>query len=162
MMEGSNRVVRPGLEADLEAILDLAETRRTLYATYHPRFHRPAAGARAKQRPFFLKLLSGDKSIVLVHESDRHVDGFLIAELRAAPPVYDPGGLTCVVDDFAVENEALWAKAGRELLETLRVLAHEREAAQIVVVCAPEDKAKREMLTTAGLSVVSEWLVTDI
>jgi hypothetical protein len=154
--------VRRATEADIEAMLDLAEARRRRYAAYHPRFHRPASGAREVQRPFFFKLLSADNYIVLVHEHDGRVDGFLTGQITAAPPVYDPGGLTCLVDDFAVETQEDWLEVGHQLLEALRVQVRERQAVQIVVVCAPEDKAKRAMLTEAGLSVVSEWLVATL
>lgn len=158
-MEG---VVRRATPADVEAMLGLAEARRRQYASYHPSFHRPASGARQVQRHFFLTLLAADNYVVLVHEQHGRINGFLTGQLIVAPPVYDPGGRTCIVDDFAVETYEDWPGVGRQLLEALQSQLREREAVQLVVVCAPEDKAKRSMLTEAGLSVVSEWLVTGL
>jgi hypothetical protein len=43
------------------------------------------------------------------------------------------------------------------LLDELRLLARERGAVQVIVVCAPEDEPKRAMLAGAGMVVVSEW-----
>jgi len=39
--------------------------------------------------------------------------GFLIATLNLAPPVYDPGGLTCDIDDFVVTPAPKWPTTRR-------------------------------------------------
>ena len=39
-----------------------------------------------------------------------------IAAIIGAPPVYDPGGLTCMIDDFCVADPVGWATVGRALL----------------------------------------------
>jgi len=85
--------------------------------------------------------------------------GFLIATLAAAPPVYDPGGLACIVDDFTVADSADWPTVGADLLRAIRHAASGRGAAQIVVVTAQLDEAKRATLAASGLSVASEWWV---
>jgi len=143
-------------------MLDLAEARPRQYASYHPSFHRPASGARQVQRPFFLTLLAADDYVVLVHEQHGRITGFLRGQLIVAPPVYDPGGRTCLVDDFAVETQEDWPGVGRQLLEALQSQLRERGAVQLVAVCAPEDKPRRWMLIGVGLSVVSEWLITTL
>jgi hypothetical protein len=48
----------------------------------------------------------------------RQATGFLIATLIPAPPVYDPGGRTCLIDDFVVIPAANWLTTGVELLRT--------------------------------------------
>jgi hypothetical protein len=75
-VRNSDETIRRATDADLEGMLDLSEARRSRYAAYHPRFHRPAAHARDAQRPFFSKLISAENFIVLVHQSDRRIDGF--------------------------------------------------------------------------------------
>jgi hypothetical protein len=140
-------------------MLDLAEAHRRLYAEFHPHFHRPAPAARDAQRPFFEKLVAHDSCIVLVSQSDDGtVDGFLAGQLTEPPPVYDPGGPGCIVDDFALSRADSWPTVGLRLLTELRSLARERGAVQVIVVCAPEDEPKLAMLAGAGLAVVSEWL----
>jgi hypothetical protein len=157
----SDETIRRATDADLEAMLDLSEARRSRYAAYHPRFHKPAPHARDAQRPFFSKLISAENFLVLVHQTDRRIDGFLTGQLVPPPPVYDPGGLTCVVDDFALERQNDWPTVGYELLAELRKRARDRGAAQIVVVSAPEDEEKGRMLDEAGMTVVSERRVSN-
>ena len=99
-----------------------------------------------------------ERFIALVSAADDgHLDGFVIAALTPAPPVYDPGGLTAVVDDFMVERPELWSSVGRALLDRVIEEAEPRGAVQTVVVCGPRDEPKRRMLTTAGHVVASEW-----
>jgi GNAT superfamily N-acetyltransferase len=155
--------VRPAGEADLEPMLDLAEARRRQYAGLHGRFHRPAPGAREVQRGFFRHLLAASDCIVLVAEHEGGaVAGFVIGRLFPPPPVYDPGGPACMVDDFAVADPALWPGLGRALLDAVRERAHERGAVQMVVVCAPEDGPKQALLAGSGLDVVTEWWRRDL
>jgi hypothetical protein len=86
--------------------------------------------------------------------------GFLIATLLPAPPVYDPGGLTCQIDDFAVVAAASWLTTGVQLLRTGLAQAARRGAVQAVVVTGHLDQAKRQALRASGLELASEWWVT--
>lgn len=81
---------------------------------------------------------------------DASVDGV------PSPPVYDPGGTTGLIDDFAVETTELWATCGRALLVEAATRARDRGAVQLVVVTATLEPKKR-MLADAGLKVASEW-----
>ena len=87
--------------------------------------------------------------------------GFLIASLNPAPPVYDPGGLSCVIDDFAVASADDWlTTAAFGLLRAALAEAGQRRAVQAVVVTAHLDEPKRQALGACGLQVASEWWVT--
>lgn len=147
---------------DAIAIVDLAEQRRLQYQQYQPTFWRKAEDSRAKQLPFLESLIKREDVIVLVHESEGRVDGFIIADFVPAPPVYNPGGPTCRVDDFCVAAGSLWETVGQELLNEVRRKASERGAAQNVVVCGHLDQPKRAMLTQLGYSIASEWYVRDL
>jgi GNAT superfamily N-acetyltransferase len=116
----------------------------------------------AKQAPYFVDLVRSPQHIALVLAEQGRIDGFVIAAIVPAPPVYDPGGLTCVVDDFTVAQPAQWPTLGRALLDEVMHRAKERGAAQIVVVCGQLDVPKREMLEDAGLPVASEWRTRPI
>src|SRR5262250_1450527 len=94
--------IRAASQADVAAMTGLAARRREQYARYQPVFWRPAAGARDKHHPYLASLVADTQVITLVSEEDSQLTGFLIATLVAAPPVYDPGGLTCLIDDFTV------------------------------------------------------------
>jgi len=137
----------------------LAAARRAQYETYQPVFWRPAADAAARQRTYLAGLVDDPAVISLVAVTDRDVTGFAIATVEPAPPVYEPGGLTCLVDDFVVADPRDWPTVGVVLLRALSRAAQERGAAQIVVVTAELDGAKRAVLAASGLSVASEWWV---
>ena len=159
---GSVIKVRRAVEDDIPQMLELAEERRRLYETYQPAFCRPSPDARSAQRAFFNRLISDARNaIVLVCEDANGFRGFIIATLLEAPPVYDPGGRTCMIDDFAVaEND--WNDAGRALLREVRRLARAAGAVQAVVVCGHLDMVKRDFLRSEGLSIATEWFVKEL
>jgi hypothetical protein len=104
--------------------------------------------------------VSSDGAICLVSEEAGQLTGFLIATLTPPPPVYDPGGLTCQIDDFAVVTAARWPTTGVRLLRAGLARAAQRGAVQAVVVTGHLDRAKRQALRTCGLEIASEWWVT--
>jgi hypothetical protein len=137
---------------------DLAEQKRQEYRMHAPVFHRPKENAREVHEPFLASLVADEEKITLVHEDPSgSVDGFLVAVLVPAPPVYEPGGLTCLVDDFMVAHRRLWATAGAALLAEATAQAVQRGAVQSVVVCGPQDEPKRKMLLGSGHIVASKW-----
>ena len=156
-----NALVRPAQLADLPDILDLAEKKRSEYATYQPIFWRIAPDAREKQRPYFEQLITRENVIMLVYETEAQITGFIVAALIASPPVYDPGGATCSIDDFCVSG-SLWQTAGAALLTEVMQQALQRGAAQTVVVCGHLDQPKREMLAQSGFSIATEWYVQGL
>lgn len=149
--------IRTAQPDDIAAMVALAERYRARLETYEPLFWRKAAGSAEAQARFFETLLPRDEVLALVHSGVDSLAGFLIAVLQAAPPVYDPGGLTCRIDDFCVAEERLWPRAGAALLVEACRRAKERGAAQVVVVCPHRDLAKATLLAVEGLSVASAW-----
>ncbi len=154
--------IRPAVASDLETLLQLGEARRRQYAEYQPVFWRPATDAADKQRPHLAKLIEDDAVITLVADTGGTLAGFAVGTIIAAPPVYDPGGPTCVIDDFAVAFPEQWVSVGVDLLGALRRAALERGAAQVVVVCGHLDGPKRTALEHSGLSIASEWWVAPL
>ncbi len=148
--------VREATRGDVNAIADLAARKREQYAGYNPVFHNPAVDARELHAAFIADLIDTDDTISLVYD-DGVVRGFAIGTLVDSPPVYDPRGKTCMIDDFVMDTPDAWASVGRALLETITETARARGAAQIVVVCGPNDTPKRTTLTAAGCTVVTEW-----
>ncbi len=154
--------IREATPADLESILRLAGLRRRQYAAFHPRLWRPAADAATAHRRL-LKRALGDPQVIMLVSVDRgQVRGFMVARLVQSPAIYDPGGPTCFIDDFAVDDEGFWSSVGVELLRAAVVRAAARSATQVTVVAARMDAAKRQALREAGLSVGSEWWVASI
>lgn len=151
--------VRIGRADDAPRMAELAESKREQYKTHAPVFHRPKPNVREMHAAFLASQVENTENhVALVHEAhDGYIDGFLIATMVPAPPVYDPGGLTCLVDDFTVDTPDLWASVGRELLDEAIRLSEPRGAVQTVVVCGPKDNRKRAMLLDSGHIVASEW-----
>lgn len=155
--------VREATGADVERMVGFADDARRHYEPHAPVFQRPAAGARETHRPWLSQLVENPEVGTFVHEgSDGLVDGFVIITTLPAPPVYDPGGLSSLIDDFTVSAPDKWATAGAALLEAARAWARERGAVQVVVVAGPHDEPKRAVLRAAGLYVASEWFTAPL
>lgn len=149
--------IRKAQEDDVPQMVSLSATKRAEYEAYQPLFWRRASNAEEQQEPFFRGLVARENVIALVAESEGAVGGFIIATLVGSPPVYDPGGLTCLVDDFTVATPNLWSSVGKELLEEAARRAKERGAVQVVTVCGQRDEPKRSLLAGAGCAIASEW-----
>lgn len=154
--------IRKAREADVPGMVELAERRRVEYERAQPLFWRKAADSAEKQTPYLTKQIAKDEVIALVHEREGVLDGFAIGALIPAPPVYDPGGLTCIVDDFTVSDPGLWATVGRAILQAVAEEGKRRGAVQVVAVCGRHDEPKRAMLAATGYSIASEWWVGAI
>jgi hypothetical protein len=160
--------IRTAAEADVEAIVLLADRKRREYAAYEPVLWRPADDAVARHRAFIAGLLADDAAIVLVsvagkgQDQPAEVDGFIIARLMPAPPVYRPGGGVCLVDDFVVSSADDWSSAGIELLRAATAAAAERGAVHAVVVAGHDDQPKRKALAASGLHIGTEWWMSGL
>jgi len=152
-------VVERATAHDLERVLDIAAASRAVHAQYQPQFWNPAADAVSRQRAYFTGLLSDEQALIVVARDAAGARAFGTGRLVPAPPVYDPGGHTCLVDDLAVADPSDWGTVGPLLLQAFRTWANGRGAAQMVVVTAHLDNAKRALLTGEGLTVASEWWV---
>lgn len=154
---------RGATAADVERMVELADNARREYEQHAPVFQRPAANAREVHRPWLSELVDNPEAGSFVHEdSNGDVDGFAIITTVPAPPVYDPGGLSSLVDDFVVSSPDKWVTAGAALLDAATSWARERGAVQVVVVSGPHDGPKRTVLKDAGLYVASEWFTAPL
>jgi hypothetical protein len=138
-------------------MVHLAAVRRLEYAEHLP-FWQPAPDAEAAQTSFFATLLNAPDSICLVHD-DGAISGFVIANVTVAPPVYDPGGKGCLIDDFVVSEPDLWKSVGLTLLAAAEARAAEMGAVFSIVVCGQHDSPKREALASVGAYVGTEFHV---
>lgn len=154
--------IRRATKADVPAILDIAEAKREEYQRYQRTFWRRAGDSREKHGAFVGTLVENEGVIFRVHERDGVVDGFIIGNLLPAPPVYDPGGPVCLVDDFATRDAAGWESFGAALLEDVTAEAKRRGAVLAAVICGHLDRPKRAMLAGAGYGVASEWHTKEL
>ena len=154
--------IRRATTADVSSMVALSDKKRSAYEQAQPQFWRRAEKANEEQAQWFEWLLSKDIHILLVVEMNGQIAGFIMGKLKSAPEVYDPGGLTLMIDDFCVESPELWRTVGRQLFSELQQQAKERGAVQTLVVCGHHDESKRQFLKREGLMLTSEWYVKEI
>ncbi|WP_158578446.1 GNAT family N-acetyltransferase [Spongiactinospora rosea] len=138
--------VRSALSDDVAAIVALMARCRERYEEHQPVFWRRAADARDRHTEFIATLVEDEKVIFRVAEREGRFAGFAVGSLVPSPPVYDPGGPTCTLDDFAVGEDGDWTTVGVDLLKAVTEEARRRGAVQVVVVCGHMDEAKRQAL----------------
>jgi predicted acetyltransferase/RimJ/RimL family protein N-acetyltransferase len=157
-------VVRPSKLSDIEAIVSLSKTKRLAYEKAQPQFWRYAGEAGDNsQRQWFEELLDDENYLMFTAESDtKDILGFIIGKFIPATEVYNPGGLTLMIDDFCVTSENLWQSIGAGLIEALNAPAKAKGATQILVVCGAHDHLKHKFLGEQNLSVTSEWFVGSV
>jgi hypothetical protein len=78
--------IRPAAIQDLDAVLALAAARRSQYATYQPRFWRPAPDAAAQQAPYLTGLITDPSVITLVAVTGAVLVGYVVGQVGPAPP----------------------------------------------------------------------------
>lgn len=162
--------VRKAKEFDIANMVALSYEKRKMYEKAQPQFWKYAESAESSQAKWFEELLNRDDYILLVAEyqnaseqvCDNIIRGFIIGRIIEAPEVYDPGGLTTMIDDFCVVKPDLWEAVGRELILVIKKLSKDKGARQIVVVCGVHDELKRQFLKNIPLTVASEWYVGNI
>lgn len=151
--------IRDATHDDVPQMVSLSDLKRTQYEKYSPIFWRKSLQAEAAQTPYFHELVDDAEMIVLVHERESVVDGFIMGRIMKAPAVYDPGGVVCMVDDYMVADPGGWASVGEQLRQALADHAQRRGAVLCVFVCGHLDEPKRKMLCQAGGHISSEWYV---
>ena len=155
---------RPASPSDIEAMVSLSKTKRLEYEKAQPQFWRYAGenGDNA-QKEWFKELLEDKNHLMFIAQGDtQEILGFIIGKLIPAPEVYNPRGLTLMIDDFCVESEELWESVGTQLVEAIKKDGKAKGAAQILVVCGAHDAPKRKFLQDQKLSIASEWFVGGI
>lgn len=152
--------VRSATKLDIEAMVSLSYLKRKAYEKAQAQFWAYAKGAEKVQSDWFEELMARDDHILLVAEEEA-ITGFVIGRILPAPEVYDPGGLTLMIDDFCA-NDNDWQNIGSILLSEIKELGKEKGASQVLVVSGAHDKEKLDFLLSKGLSCASHWYVGEI
>lgn len=149
--------IRFAIAEDVSACVTMIETFRDRLQTYQPRFWNKSAISAQMTQAFFGDLATDARATFLVSDGGAGIDGFLIAMPQQAPPVFDPGGPTALIDDFCVASPDLWPTTGAALLDEARRRLREAGFAQIVVVMADRDTEKNAFIRATDLSLASTW-----
>jgi hypothetical protein len=150
-------LVRQATEPDLPSIERIAQQKFAQYAAYQPLYYKVAKDSPERHLLYLGGQLKAGKQIMLVHDIDGRVDGFLMANIVTPPPVYDQSLHSLVIDDFYFSNASLWSTDGLMMLEAAKKLGRERGAVQVVVVSGNDDAVKNEFLYQHGLSRSAVW-----
>jgi GNAT superfamily N-acetyltransferase len=161
---GNSINIRTSQLSDIDPMVSLSKAKRMLYEKAQPQFWRYAGEEGDNtQRQWFKQLLEDKNHVTFTAESEtQEILGFVIGKLMPAPEVYNPGGLTLMIDDFCVKSENLWQSVGHELIEKIKAAAKVKGATQTLVVCGAHDHPKRKFLSEQNLSIASEWFVGGI
>jgi hypothetical protein len=149
--------VRKAETNDITAAVELAERSRRQLQKYQPTLWRKAANSAAATEALFVTLLTEPGTYFLVALEGAQLQGIVIARKFPAPPVFDAGGDTYLIDDFYMLEPRFWLTVGEALLSHVSTLIHEHGGVQIIVVSADRDLAKTEMLRRSGLGIASNW-----
>jgi len=147
---------------DIGAMARLADAFRARLEAWQPVFWKRAQGSLALSEDYFRFLMQSEDNCALVNEDYAGVDGFLIATLVDAPPVYDPGGKTCLIDDFAVAEDEMWASVGEALVERASEWAKSKGATQTVVITPLAYDAKLSFLKNRDMTPTASWWVKPL
>jgi hypothetical protein len=138
----------PMTEADFPWAAQLMRRRRERYAQYSPVFWRPAPRI-VEFHAQFLRYCSTREGA----QALRTEGGFIIMA---------PNQGRCFVDDFAVEEESLWASEGKKLLLAAWQRSRGPTQRTLRVVTARRDEAKRQLSIDLGLTVNARVWVKEL
>ena len=155
-------MIRVAEETDAPEMASLSDSFRDLLQSYSPVFWRKKEGIIPTHITYMKGLINSPNQITLIYEKDGQIAGFLTGLITQAPPVYDPGGPVCLVDDFVVRHTDEWSTVGKELIQACENSARFRNAVVIIVVSPLKCDEQREMLRDHGIEPVSEWRVKII
>lgn len=151
-------IIRAATHADVDGIVELSRRSRAQLERYEPMFWRRHPDAEVRQRAWFGVLVSDPQHLVAVDDADGQIRGFVIARAADAPPVYDPGGRTCIVDDLVWHSDI----AAHALLDRVTAWAAEQGCVQLIVVTAAAHDERKRVLAQRRMHTVSEWWATAI
>jgi hypothetical protein len=147
---------------DIAGMVELSKRKRLSYEQNNPIFWKKAENAESLQYKYFTDLLQKNDVKILVSRNETGINGFIIAQIKTVPPVYDIGSLNCYVDDFVVDHPGEWQTIGKRLLIEMIALMKNEGVVQIVIVCGNHDKVKKGFLEKSEFSIVTNWYAMSI
>lgn len=108
--------------------------------------------------PACRRLLEEENVLAMVAEIDARVVGYALGRSGLpAPPVYDPGGTTSLVEELALARDASWEVIGALLLDALEWEAGRRGDVQLLIACGREEAEKRALLDARSFRRPVDW-----
>lgn len=148
---------RPATLGDIGGMVALIEARRERLARYQPVMWARAPHAADASSGWYTILLSQPDTIAMVAHDEAGLAGMAIALLQSPPPVYQPGGPVCFLDDFASVEGPRGDRAALVLLDAITAEGRRRGAALMIAVAAAADETLAGLLRLRGLAPASQW-----
>jgi len=135
----------------------LVSAKRAQLEAFEPVTWHASKNAPAMTEEFFRLQVAEQGPIFLVATDGPAVIGFINALLQPAPPVYDPGGKSIMIDDFAVVDGDIGDDAAMALLDAAISEGRGRGAMQVIIVAAAKDERAAKWFRARQLHVFSNW-----
>lgn len=149
-------VIREAVAADIDAIVDLLETKRVELESWEPRFWKKAPNSADLSKAFLGSMIDDLNSTILVADVEGKIVGCIQFKPTFVPPVYTPGGTTWMIDDFVV-CDGNWEETGSALLKELRSRTINKGDGQLVFPVPAEDTMANSFFVKNGLSATTTW-----
>lgn len=149
-------IIREAVAADIDAIVDLLETKRLELESWEPRFWKKASASADISKAFLRSLVDDPNTAILVADVEGKIVGCIQFKPTFVPPVYVPGGTTWMVDDFVV-CDGKWEETGSALLKELRSRTVNKSDGQLVFPIPVKDTTANSFFVKNGLSATTTW-----
>ena len=154
--------VRAAKSDDIPKIVELCEAERRRYEVGYANFYAVAPDYAQKKTESVAQLIDSDNALALVHETGGQIDGLILGRLVNAPPVYNPGGMVCLIEDFLVASPQGWPKTGAALEKAANERVRQLGGVLLVVESMHTATSKRDLLLSTGFNIASDWFCRDI
>jgi GNAT superfamily N-acetyltransferase len=152
--------VRAIISSDVDRMTVLVAEKRLLLEQLEPVMWRARENSSDHAGAFLRHVIAQPQALAFVAEDGDRFLGFIIGILQDAPPLYDPGGKSVTVDDFAVVDGTEGDAAASALLDAVMGEGRARGAVQIIVVAAANDARETGWCKNKKLHVASQMWTT--
>ncbi len=147
-------IISKAQEVDIKSMNMLSNQKRISYEKFQPQFWRSNGDAgEIAQRKWFKELIEDNSYICLIAKQNDEIIGFVIGKIISAPEVYNPGGLTLLIDDFCILNSN-WNLVGNTLLKEIKSISKQQGVTQLIAVSGSHDEDKKSFLNEFGFQLL--------
>lgn len=158
----STILVRRPTPDDIKSVVEISSQKRRNYEEEVPHLWKQANNANILEEIFFRSLLSKNSYIFLVAERKKEIIGFVIGKKIYSMGIYDPGGITILINDFCIDEEEEWQHVGKKLLEAITDSSKNQGVASLLITSGHHDMSKNQLLNAFGLKPALEWYCTPL
>lgn len=160
----SNIKIYKATSKDIDKLVYLAMQRHHDYEKLQPIFWNESKDAENLQKIYFASMMAENKALFFIamdQENNKPI-GIIMAREYQAPPVYNSGRVTYIIDDYYVTSPKLWNSVGKDLLSSMQSYLESNGVTQIIVITANADTKKTQaMKSLSSYKPLSTWYVHE-